>query len=97
MIKRIVRMVFRPDQTETFLNEVFEHSKDKIRAFDGCHHMELLQDAAQPNVLFTLSIWESEAHLNAYRNSELFQTTWAKTKALFDDKPQAWSVVATGR
>jgi heme oxygenase (mycobilin-producing) len=92
MIKRIVRMVFRPDQTETFLNEVFEQSKAKIRACEGCRHMELLRDVSQPNALFTLSIWESEAHLNAYRDSELFQSTWAKTKVLFDEKPMAWSV-----
>jgi heme oxygenase (mycobilin-producing) len=92
MIKRIVKMTFQPDQTETFLREVFDQSKDKIRAFDGCHSMELLRDTAQPNVLFTFSVWTSEAHLNTYRASELFQQTWAKTKVLFADKPAAWSV-----
>ena len=92
MIKRIVKMTFQPEQTAVFINEVFEASKDKIRAVDGCYSMELMRDIAQPNVLFTWSIWASEAHLNAYRSSELFQSTWAKTKALFADKPAAWSV-----
>lgn len=92
MIKRIVKMTFREDAVETFLNEVFEHSKDRIRAFPGCQHMELLRQKNKPNVLFTLSFWDDEAALEAYRQSELFQNTWAKTKVLFAEKAEAWSV-----
>jgi heme-degrading monooxygenase HmoA len=85
-------MTFREDGVEPFLREVFEHSKDRIRTFPGCRHMELLQHTAQPHVLFTLSYWDDEAALDRYRNSELFQSTWAKTKALFAGKAEAWSV-----
>ena len=93
MIKRIVKMTFRPEAVDSFLQDVFEHSKARIRTFPGCRHMELLQAAAQPNVLFTLSIWDGEEDLERYRQSELFQTTWAKTKALFAEKAEAWTVV----
>ena len=31
-------------------------------------------------------------NLEAYRNSKLFEETWTQTKALFADKPQAWSL-----
>lgn len=92
MIKRIVKMTFRPEAVQTFLEEAFEPSKDLIRAFPGCRHMELLQSAREPYVLFTLSMWEREEDLENYRQSELFQTTWAKTKALFAEKAEAWSV-----
>jgi len=92
MIKRIVKMTFREDAVQTFRADVFEHSKDRIRAFPGCLHMELLQNLKQPNVLFTLSFWENEEALEAYRQSELFQTTWAKTKVLFAEKAEAWSL-----
>jgi (4S)-4-hydroxy-5-phosphonooxypentane-2,3-dione isomerase len=92
MIKRIVKMTFRPDAVETFVNEVFESSKDSIRAFDGCMYMELLRSTDQPHVLFTLSIWASEAALDQYRHSELFRGTWVKTKALFEAPAEAWSV-----
>lgn len=95
MIKRIVKLTFQPALLPDFM-AIFEQSKDKIRAFDGNRHLELLRDLAQPNVLFTLSIWESEAALERYRQSDLFQTTWAKTKALFADKPAAWSVEVIG-
>lgn len=92
MIKRIVKMIFREESVETFLHDVFEHSKDRIRAFPGCRHMELLRNLQQPNILFTLSYWDDEAALEAYRQSELFQTTWAKTKVLFAGKAEAWTV-----
>ncbi len=92
MIKRIVKMTFRPEAVDTFLNNVFEPSKSRIRAFPGCLHMELLRAADQPNALFTLSIWESPDALEAYRQSELFQSTWAKTKVLFAERAEAWSV-----
>jgi heme-degrading monooxygenase HmoA len=36
-----------------------------------------------------LSFWETEEALELYRSSELFRSTWAKTKLLFDEKPQA--------
>lgn len=93
MIKRIVKMTFRPEGRAPFVEEVFEQSKALIRAFPGCRHMELLQHTADPNVLFTFSIWDDEASLERYRQSELFQSTWAKTKALFAEKAEAWSVI----
>ncbi len=92
MIKRIVKMTFREEAVDAFLNEVFEQSKDRIRAFPGCLRMELVQHVSQRNVLFTLSSWENEAALESYRQSELFKTTWQKTKALFAEKAEAWSV-----
>ncbi len=92
MIKRIVKMTFREESVDTFLRDVFEHSKDRIRAFPGCRHMELLRNLHQPNILFTLSHWDDEAALEAYRQSELFQTTWAKTKIHFAGKAEAWTV-----
>ncbi len=91
MIKRIVKMTFRPDGLPTFLHEVFEPTKSQIRAFPGCQHMELLQSTDDPTTLFTLSIWDDEAALERYRQSELFQRTWARTKALFAQRAEAWT------
>jgi len=92
MIKRIVRMTFRPDGVEPFLKEVFEESKDRIRAFPGCQHMELLQQINNPTVLYTLSYWDDEAAIERYRDSDLFKTTWIRTKVLFEEKAHAWTV-----
>ena len=90
MINRIVCMHFRPGKRDDFLR-IFESSKNAIRAFPGCNGVELLQDCNDDHRFFTYSQWESEAYLNQYRASALFQSTWAATKALFDEKPMAWS------
>ncbi len=91
MLVRIVKMSFDPEKTEVFL-DIFNESKSKIRGFDGCEHLELYRDKKMPNIFFTYSYWESESHLNAYRNSDYFGMVWKATKSLFNDKPEAWSV-----
>lgn len=91
MIVRIVQMTFREEEVDNF-RALFDERKELIRHFEGCSHLELWQDAHKSNIFFTYSIWQSETQLNHYRFSELFKDTWARTKALFADKPQAWSV-----
>lgn len=91
MITRIVKMTFNPGFEEKFL-KIFEESSEKIRSFDGCQGLILYRDRHQPNVFFTYSLWDSTESLDAYRDSLLFKTTWAATKVLFADKPQAWSL-----
>lgn len=89
--KRIVKMTFRPEEIDNFL-EVFANCSNDIRAFPGCLHLELWRGKRKENVLFTFSKWENETALDNYRHSELFRTTWAKTKPLFAEKAAAWSV-----
>jgi len=95
MIKRIVKLTFQDDKIDKFL-QIFETSKSKIRNFEGCQHVELLQTKSPKNVFFTFSIWENETALENYRHSELFRNTWAQTKVLFSDKPAAWTVDLIG-
>jgi quinol monooxygenase YgiN len=91
MIQRIVKLTFHPEKVADFM-EVFEESKDKIRRVDGCWKMELFKNIDTPNVLFTQSIWDDVAALEQYRQSELFKSTWARTKIHFAAKAEAWSI-----
>lgn len=91
MIKRIVKMSFQPDKVEEF-KAVFQENWKFIAGFNGCKHVELLQDQLHPNVFFTYSLWEGESYLEEYRNSELFAKVWGKTKVLFNEKPLAWTL-----
>ena len=91
MIIRIVKMTFRGNSSEIF-KEFTISIKDRIKSFDGCLYLDVFRDINNPNIFFTYSHWESEDHLNSYRNSVFFKTTWAKTKQWFDAKPEAWSV-----
>lgn len=84
-------MSFKPDGVESF-KKIFETNWKFIKGFEGCSHVELLQDENSPNIFFTYSLWQSEQHLDAYRNSDLFAKVWGATKLLFNDKPQAWTV-----
>lgn len=95
MITRIVKMSFREEEIDKF-KAIFANSKDAIRSFPGNLHVEMLHDIHNPGICFTYSWWENEEALNAYRHSVLFEKTWAATKVLFNDKPQAWSTVKQG-
>lgn len=90
MIVRIVQLTFKEEFVSEFLNN-FEKSKKQIRHFEGCLHLTLLQDKENANTFFTISKWESQEHLESYRNSELFTRIWSKTKPLFASRPKAWS------
>ncbi len=91
MFIRIVKLTFETSKVESFL-ENFNKNKNEIRNFDGCRLLEIYRDKNNRDVFFSYSYWESEEHLNAYRNSDFFKSVWEKTKILFSDKPMAWSV-----
>ncbi|QTD37742.1 antibiotic biosynthesis monooxygenase [Polaribacter batillariae] len=91
MFVRIVKMSFYSKNVSEFL-AIFEEKKHFIRNFEGCKLLELYQDKVNPEIFFTYSYWENEQDLENYRNSKLFKSVWAKTKVLFNEKPEAWSV-----
>jgi quinol monooxygenase YgiN len=91
MFVRIVQMSFHSKHIKEF-QEIFEEKKELIRNSEGCKLLELYQDKTNPEIFFTYSYWESDSDLEKYRNSELFKNVWAKTKTLFNNKPNAWSV-----
>lgn len=91
MFVRIVKMSFDSNKINHF-KSVFNTHKESIRHFPGCQFLELYQDKNNQNIFFTYSYWNDEVDLENYRTSELFKNVWAKTKVLFNDKPQAWSV-----
>lgn len=91
MFVRIVKMSFAEENITEFLAN-FEEKKQSIRDFEGCNFLELYRDKNNTNVFFTYSYWNTEADLENYRHSDLFKGVWAKTKPLFNTKPEAWSV-----
>ena len=95
MIKRIVKLSFKPAKVEEFKN-IFKNNSRQIKNFPGCTHVELLQDENDASVFFTFSRWKDEASIENYRNSELFNRVWSTVKLLFKDKPEAWTVREVG-
>ena len=91
MFVRIVKLSFHKEHIPAFLAN-FEIMKERIRNAPGNRFLELYQDKNNSSIFFTYSYWETEADLENYRNSELFNEVWSFTKKLFNDKPEAWSV-----
>lgn len=91
MLIRIVKMTFLPDKTDAFKTR-FHKIKHKILEFKGCEYLELYQDKNNKCIFFTYSHWQTAKDLNAYRESDFFKEVWAKTKTMFTEKPEAWSV-----
>ena len=91
MIKRIVKLSFESEKVEEF-KTIFKSNWKKIKAFEGCTHVELLQDENDPTIFFTYSLWSDEISVENYRTSELFSNVWTSTKKLFKERPEAWTV-----
>lgn len=91
MITRIVRLSISPDQIQDFLQK-FYLTYPSIRHFEGCRHLQLFRDIQENNVLITFSQWDSAEHLEKYRNSPLFKSTWSEVKPMFNAPPVAFSM-----
>lgn len=91
MILRIVKMHFKEEEVKAFL-QFFDGVRHQIEAMPGLINLKIYQDQANEQLVFTLSSWLDQSHLDDYRKSELFAEVWPKTKALFADRPEAWSL-----
>jgi len=91
MIIRIVKLSFKAENITSF-KQLFEETKDGIKNFEGCSNLELYQSIEDPGIFFTYSYWNSREDLQAYRKSDFFKQVWRRTKLLFKEKPQAWSL-----
>ena len=88
MITRFVKLNFTPAYCKQFeIN--FPEVKLKVEANKGCKEVKLFK--AANCVYFTVSKWETEDDLNAYRNTDFFKQTWAIFKANFSAKAEAWT------
>ncbi len=96
MLVRIVKMKFRETEISNFL-QWFEQNKHFIVAFEGCLEVELWQDYKDPCTFFTHSRWTDEQSLQNYRQSDFFKATWTRTKTLFEEPAQAWSVALVNK
>ncbi|MEM6737540.1 MAG: antibiotic biosynthesis monooxygenase family protein [Bacteroidota bacterium] len=92
MLIRIVRMDFKEEKVDNFVT-FFETVKARIADFPGCNHVELCKDSKLDHVFYTFSKWDSEADLEKYRRSDLFEEVWSQTKKMFGGKPRAYSLV----
>lgn len=92
MITRFVKMHFKPEFKKEFII-LFYQSVEEIQKFEGCLDVVLLEDIDNVNSVCTLSHWVDISSLDNYRQSDFFKFTWNKTKSMFSQKAQAWSLI----
>ncbi|MFN2430656.1 MAG: putative quinol monooxygenase [Cryomorphaceae bacterium] len=90
MIIRIVELQFTTGSAEK-AETLVKNIAPKVRKSEGCHYLDILIDIHRKGHISTFSKWESEAHLNAYRDSDLFRNFWGSVKPLFEVPAKAWS------
>ena len=91
MITRFVKLTIAKEMIDKFTS-IYTENGHKIQNFAGCKYLEILKDIHDQRVFFTVSKWESEEHLNTYRNSDLFKGVWQSFKPLFAAQAQAWTL-----
>jgi quinol monooxygenase YgiN len=91
MITRVVKLTFRPECVAEFM-DIFEESKAFISSFEGNLYLALMVDKNNKNIYFTISQWQAIENLEDYRTSDYFISLWSRTKALFAEKAQAWTL-----
>ena len=93
MITRLVKLNLKPDKAEEF-ELVFNQNKPLIDSFEGCQTTNLFKISGADSQYFTISYWESEKHLENYRASALFKSTWSRIKPLFAAKARAFTLTS---
>jgi quinol monooxygenase YgiN len=91
MITRVVRLSFKPEAVDSFL-DVMDSFSGSIRNSPGCIELTFFRDTTDPDVFYTISRWEDASDLEAYRNSPLFGSVWKKVKPGFKVPAVAWSL-----
>lgn len=92
MLTRVVKMHFNPVFVEEF-KILFKTLQPRIQSCQGCLTVTLLQDSENEEIFFTISQWENEDYLEAYRRSDFFYMTWSVVKPNFAQKAEAWSLL----
>lgn len=93
MITRIVKLSIADEYIVQF-RTTFRENHERISNFPGCEEVRLVFDVNQPNIHFTISLWQTTNAIENYRQSALFRGIWATVKPWFNAKPEAWSTVS---
>ena len=88
MILRIVRMSFSPDKIQDFIKFSM---KAKPQLKEGrLFKREIICGLRIFQCVLHKSKWISPEALEKYRQSDLFKSTWARTKVLFNESASAF-------
>ena len=95
MIKRIVRLTVKDAAAKEAFQEIYRSRNPYKNGVPGCREVKVMQDVNDDDVYYTVSIWDSNDDLEAYRNSDYFAKTWPMVKAQLSKRAEAFSMAET--
>ncbi len=69
---RIVSLTILPGMMDEFKKLYIAHSIPALRSAPGCRHVYLLENDKKGDEVFSVTIWESQEHAEAYERSGVF-------------------------
>jgi len=95
MIKRIVRLTMKDAAAKVSFQEIYRSRNPLKNGVKGCREVKVMKDVNDDNVYYTVSTWEHNDDLEAYRASEYFAETWPMVKAQLSKRAEAFSMTET--
>lgn len=92
MIKRIVRLTVKDTAASEAFQEIYRSRNPFKNGVKGCRDVKVMKDVNDENVYYTVSIWDHNDDLEAYRESEYFAETWPMVKAQLSKRAEAFSM-----
>jgi len=93
MIKRIVRLTMKDTVSMQAFEDIYERRNPHKKSVKGCLDVKVMRDVNEENVYYTVSTWESNGDLEAYRQSPYFKETWPMVKANLAKRAEAYSMM----
>jgi len=92
MIKRIVRLTLKDTASKTAFEDIYDTRNPHKNGVKGCLDVKVMKDVNEENIYYTVSTWESNDDLEAYRHSPYFKETWPMVKANLAKRAEAYSM-----
>lgn len=94
MFMRLVQLNIKPGALEEAQQYYDERTVPALQKTPGCLYACLLQSAHQPDEIISMTLWESQAHAEAYEKSGLFQKLIDEKRHLLADSTE-WRMQLT--
>jgi len=92
MIKRIVKLTVKNASAKSEFEKIYQVRNPFKNGVKGCTSVKVMQDVNHKDVFYTVSLWDSNDDLEAYRQSDYFAETWPMVKAQLSKRAEAFSM-----
>lgn len=92
MIKRIVKLTLKDSDAIQVFEKIYKERNPSKNKIQGCRSVEVMKDVNEDLVYYTVSQWDANEDLEAYRASAYFSETWPMVKAQLSQRAEAFSM-----